>query len=109
MEIAEREPQRRVRLLRNRDYLVYGLQELGLETLGSGTPIVPIIVGDDDAAVAISDELFVAGSSRPACAGPLSREGQSRIRLTLMASHEREHLDRLLEEFAAVGARYGVV
>jgi 8-amino-7-oxononanoate synthase len=45
MEIAEREPQRRVRLLRNRDYLVYGLQELGLEPLGSGTPIVPIIIG----------------------------------------------------------------
>ena len=77
MEIAEREPQRRVRLLRNRDYLVYGLQELGLEALGSGTPIVPIIVGDDDAAVAISDELFVVGSSRPACVGPPSREGRA--------------------------------
>jgi len=109
MEIAEREPQRRVRLLRNRDYLVYGLQELGLETLGSGTSIVPVVIGDDDSAVAISNELFRRGVLAPCVRWPAVARGQSRIRLTLMAGHEREHLDRLLEEFAAVGARYGVV
>ena len=109
MEIAAREPQRRVRLLRNRDYLAYGLQELGLEVGGSGTPIVPIVIGDDDAAVAVSDELFRRGLLAPCVRWPAVARGQSRIRLTLMASHEREHLDRLLEEFAAVGARYGVV
>ena len=109
MAIAEREPQRRVRLLRNRDYLAYGLEQLGLDVQGSGTPIVPILIGDDESAAAISEELFRRGILAPCVRWPAVARGESRIRLTLMASHEREHLDQLLEELAAVAARHGVV
>jgi 8-amino-7-oxononanoate synthase len=109
MEIAEREPQRRVRLLRNRDYLAHGLQELGFDAVGGETPIVPIVIGDDESAMAMSDELFRRGLLAPCVRWPAVARGQSRIRLTLMAGHEREHLDRLLEEFAAVAAQYGAI
>jgi 8-amino-7-oxononanoate synthase len=109
MEIAEREPQRRVKLLRNRDYVAHGLRELGFTTLGDGTPIVPIVIGDDDIAVRMSDDLFDRGLLAPCIRWPAVARGQSRIRLTLMASHERDQMDRLLEGFADVGARHGVV
>jgi 8-amino-7-oxononanoate synthase len=108
MEISEREPQRRVRLLRNRDYLVHGLEELGLRTMGMGTPIVPIVIGDDEVAIAISEDLFRGGILAPCVRWPAVARGHSRIRLTVLASHEREHLDRLLEAFAAVVAQYVV-
>jgi len=109
IEIAAREPQRRVRLLRNRDYLVYGLEDLGFDTLGSETPIVPIFVGDDDKAEAMSGELFERGLFAPCVRWPAVARGQSRIRITLTASHEREHLDRLIEGLADLGRKFGVV
>ena len=109
IEIAAREPQRRVRLLRNRDYLVHGLEDLGFDTLGSETPIVPILVGDDDKAEAMSGELFERGVLAPCVRWPAVARGQSRIRITLTASHEREHLDRLLEGLDDLGHKFGVV
>jgi len=109
IEIAVREPQRRVRLMRNRDYLVYGLEDLGFDTLASETPIVPILVGDDEKAEAMSLELFERGLYAPCVRWPAVARGQSRIRLTLMATHEREHLDRLLEGLADVGRKFGLV
>jgi 7-keto-8-aminopelargonate synthetase-like enzyme len=109
MKIAEREPQRRVRLMRNRDYLVFGLEDLGFDTLGSETPIVPILVGDDDKAEAMSGELFARGLFAPCVRWPAVARGQSRIRITLTASHERAHLDRLLEGLAEVGGKFAVV
>ena len=35
-------------VLRNRDYLAHGLRGLGFTVLGDGTPIVPIVIGDDE-------------------------------------------------------------
>jgi len=109
MEIAAREPQRRVRVLRNRDYVADGIERLGFETLGVGTPIVPIVIGDDTLAMEMSDELFARDILAPCIRWPAVARGESRIRLTLMASHEREHLDRLLEAFEEVGRSHGLV
>ncbi|MBE0527588.1 MAG: aminotransferase class I/II-fold pyridoxal phosphate-dependent enzyme, partial [Thermoleophilia bacterium] len=109
MRIAEREPQRRVRLLRNRDYVAHELRALGFEVLGDGTPIVPIVIGDEGIAGAMSDELLARGLLAPCIRWPAVAKGASRIRLTLMASHELDQLDRLLEGFADAGARHGVI
>jgi len=109
MRIAEREPQRRVRLLRNRDYVAHELRALGFEVLGDGTPIVPIVIGDEGVAGAMSDELLARGLLAPCIRWPAVARGASRIRLTLMASHELDQLDRLLEGLADAGARHGVI
>ena len=109
IEIAEREPQRRVRVLRNRDYLALELRALGFTVLGDGTPILPIVVGDDRRAMEIADELFVRGILAPCVRWPAVGRGESRIRLTLTASHEREQLDLLLEAFESAGRRAGVI
>ncbi len=109
MEIARREPQRRVKLWRNRDYLVGCLEDLGFDTLGSETPIVPLLIGDDETAAAIAEELFERGIFAPPVRWPAVARGQSRVRITLMASHERSHLDRLIEALADLGAKHGVL
>lgn len=109
LEIAEREPERRARLWENRDHLVKQLTALGFDTLGSETPIVPILIGDDAKAATISQRLFDHGLFAPSVQWPAVATGQSRIRVTLMASHEREHLDRLLESLADLGKEYAVI
>jgi 8-amino-7-oxononanoate synthase len=109
MRIAEREPQRRVSLSRNRDYVAHELRALGFEVLGDGTPIVPVVIGDDGIAMAMSDELFARGLLAPCIRWPAVARGASRIRLTFMASHELDQLDRLLEGLADAGARHGII
>ena len=109
MEIAEREPQRRVRVLRNRDYVAHELRAIGFTVIGDGTPIVPILIGDDRAGMELSDELYARGLLAPCVRWPAVARGETRIRLTLTAAHEREHLDVLLEAFASVGKRFGLV
>jgi 8-amino-7-oxononanoate synthase len=109
MEIAEREPQRRVQVLRHSDYLAFALEDAGFRVLGGGTPIVPILIGDDDKAAAISQELFERGLFVPCVRWPAVARGQSRIRITLMATHERDHLDRLIEALTEAGTRSGIL
>jgi 7-keto-8-aminopelargonate synthetase-like enzyme len=109
MDIARREPERRARLWANRYYLAGNLRSLGFDTLGSETPIIPIYIGDDATAAAVSEELFERGLFAPSVQWPAVARGQSRIRITLMASHEREHLDRLLEGLDDLGKTYGVI
>ena len=109
MEIAEREPQRRVRVLRHRDYVAFGLEDAGFTTLGSGTPIIPVVIGDDDTAALISQELFERGLLAPCVRWPAVARGHSRIRITVMADHERDHLDRLVAALRDAGERFGAL
>jgi len=109
MRVAEREPQRRVQVLRNRDYIVYGLQQIGFDVPGAGTPIIPIVIGDDEAGMALSAGLLERGLWVPCIRWPAVGRGQSRLRITITAIHEREQLDRLLEGFAEVGSALGLV
>ncbi|MEZ5125403.1 MAG: aminotransferase class I/II-fold pyridoxal phosphate-dependent enzyme [Thermoleophilia bacterium] len=109
MEIAAREPERRQRLWENRDYLVRHMNALGFDTLGSETPIVPILIGDDETAERISRELYARGIFAPCVKWPAVARGQSRIRVTLMATHERQHLDRLVANLEDLGRAHGVI
>jgi 8-amino-7-oxononanoate synthase len=109
IEIAEREPQRRVRVLRNRDYLAHELRALGFEVIGDGTPIVPVLIGDDRAGMELSDELYARGLLAPCVRWPAVARGETRIRITLTSAHERGQLDVLLEAFEVVGRRLGIL
>jgi 8-amino-7-oxononanoate synthase len=109
LELAEREPQRRVRVLRNRDYLAHELRALGFTVIGDGTPILPIVIGDDELAIRMSQELLALGLLAPDVRWPAVARGESRIRITLTALHEREQLDRLLEALETVGRRLGAL
>ena len=99
------------KLLDNAAYLHRGLGELGLEvveptTLTDGreivTPIVPVVVGEDWQAVLVWKALFDAGVYTNVALHPAVPPGGALLRTSLMATHEREHLDRALAVFAEV-------
>jgi len=99
------------RLLDNAAYLRRGLAELGLVVVEPGrlpdgsaaiTPVVPVLVGEDWQAVLLWKALFEAGVYTNVALYPAVPPGGALLRTSLMATHQRDHLDRALEIFAKV-------
>jgi len=61
----------------------------------SHTPIQPLIVGDNDAAVALSGRLAERGILVPAIRPPTVPEGTARLRISLSAAHTAVDVDAL--------------
>jgi len=104
-------PELMERLLDGAAYLHRGLTELGLRVVeptrmpdGSEalTPIVPVIVGEDMTAVALWKALYDAGVYTNVALHPAVPPSGALLRTSLMATHEREHLDRALAVFEEV-------
>jgi len=82
-----------------------GAERLGFELLESFTPIQPLILGDDAAALAASAFLEERGILVPAIRPPTVPEGSARLRITLCALHSEQQVARLLDALAALAAR----
>ncbi len=92
LELLREEPRRVERLQRNSRILRDALADEGLPTGASETPIVPVIVGDADAAVSASERALERGVFAQAIRPPTVPDGSSRLRLTVMASHTKAEL-----------------
>lgn len=57
--------------------------------------IVPILIGEEDATLALAKRLLDAGLFLPAVRYPTVPKNKARLRLTLTAKHRREHLEAL--------------
>ena len=99
------------RLLDNAAYLRKGLGEIGLRVVEPGTmpdgstantPVVPVMVGDDWQAVLLWKALYDAGVYTNVALHPAVPPGGALLRTSLMATHERRHLDAALETIARV-------
>ena len=66
------------------------------------TPVVPVVVGDDWKAVLLWKALFDAGLYTNVALHPAVPPGGALLRTSLMATHEREQLDRALAIFERV-------
>jgi 8-amino-7-oxononanoate synthase len=102
--IVEKEPERCRHLLALSDSLRTGLIAMGLPPSRSRGQIVPVIVGDSQAAVELSARLEERGLLAPAIRPPSIPEGTARLRISLTAGHSQEDIDRLL---AALRANIG--
>lgn len=69
---------------------------------GNPSPIVPIVIGAERAAVAASAALLEQGIFVPAIRPPTVAPGTSRLRVALSAAHTDDDLDRLLAGLAAL-------
>ena len=97
------------RLAENAKYLEAGLEERGFTVIHSGatapdgseivTPVVPVVVGDDWKAAQLWKALYDAGVYTNVALYPAVERGSALLRTSVMATHEREHLDRALDVF----------
>jgi 8-amino-7-oxononanoate synthase len=97
MDIVEREPERRRRLLGTAERLRHELAEVrGLNIGGSTSQIVPLIVGDAATAVALADALIADGLLVLPIRPPTVPRGSARLRISLCSDHTTADLDRLI-------------
>lgn len=68
-----------------------------LPLLPSATAIQPLILGEDEAALAAAAKLEVKGFFVPAIRPPTVPAGTARLRITLSAAHTREHIKALAD------------
>lgn len=103
------EPQRRRRLHQNVVYLVDGLKSLGFQVTNQGTAIIPVIIGPEDKTMDMSTKLLEYGVFVAGIRPPTVPPGTSRLRVTVMATHAQEDLDKALEAFERAGKEVGVI
>ena len=96
------------RLQANASELRTGLREQGLEVGGSETQIVPLVVGDADAAMALCEGALERGVFAQAIRPPTVPEGTSRLRMTAMATHRVKDLRRAAREVGAAARELGI-
>lgn len=75
------------------------LNGMGWDTGNSGSQIIPVVVGPEQKALALSSWLLENGILAVAIRPPSVPEGGSRIRISLCAGHSDTHIDRLLDTF----------
>ncbi|MFH1753033.1 MAG: aminotransferase class I/II-fold pyridoxal phosphate-dependent enzyme, partial [Candidatus Omnitrophota bacterium] len=100
VEIIKEEPWRRKVLLENAAYLRGELSRSGLK-VGGSSQIIPLIVGDKEAAEGLSGSLKNAGYWALPIRPPTVPEGGSRIRLSLTYNHTKDILKGLADEIRA--------
>jgi 8-amino-7-oxononanoate synthase len=96
LKIARDEEWRRDRLHELVQKFRMGATQLGLELLDSETPIQPVILGDAQTAVSLSNALEKLGILITAIRPPTIPAGSSRLRITFTAEHTDNDLNRLL-------------
>jgi 8-amino-7-oxononanoate synthase len=79
--------------------------KLGLRLTQSASPIQPLLLGSESAALAASAALHESGIFVPAIRPPTVPAGTSRLRITFSAAHSESDLDRLLESLATLRSR----
>jgi 8-amino-7-oxononanoate synthase len=74
-----------------------GLHDIGWQLMPSATAIQPLLIGDNHAALALSDGLRERGIWVAAIRPPTVPQGTARLRITLSAAHSAADVTRLLE------------
>ncbi|MFV2028733.1 8-amino-7-oxononanoate synthase [Neisseria sp. S1] len=89
----------RAKLQQNITRFRAGIRQLGMaeRLLPSQTAIQPLICGSNQAALDAAEKLSAQGLYVPAIRPPTVPQGQARLRITLTAAHEAEHIDALLQ------------
>lgn len=109
LQILKSEPERVNKLAYNANKIRTGLQSLGFNVIDGQTAIVPVIIGDDEVAFKFWTELFNNDIFVNVFISPATPPGKAMLRNSFMATHEDEHLDKILDVYKKVGRKLGVI
>ncbi len=108
LAVVRAEPQRVAELQRKGALLRKALRAGGLAVDEAPTPIIPVLVGEADAAAQFSKALLAEGVLASAIRPPTVPAGTSRLRLSVSAAHQEEELLRAAECIVNIGRRLGL-
>jgi 8-amino-7-oxononanoate synthase len=79
-----------------------GAEQLGLKVMQTGSAIQPVLIGESQRAVDISNDLLKQGILVSAIRPPTVPKGEARLRITFSTNHQEQHVDQLLDALDAV-------
>jgi 8-amino-7-oxononanoate synthase len=109
LDVMETEPQHVEQLWENGHKMLHGLKRLGFNTGKTETPIIPIIIGEDNPTFLTWKLLFERGLYTNPVVSPAVPPGQSLLRTSYMATHTDEQLDHALDILATTGRQLGLI
>ncbi|OGR97447.1 MAG: 8-amino-7-oxononanoate synthase [Elusimicrobia bacterium GWF2_62_30] len=99
IEIIEEEPQRIKKLWDNAAYLMKRFKDMGLNTGETKTPIIPVVIGDNEKTFMLWRMLYDNGLFTNPVVSPAVPPKRALLRVVATATHTREQLDRALNIF----------
>ena len=102
LNILKNEPNRLEKLHQNSAYLRYNLKELSLNIGDSVSPVIPVILGDDEKAYRFAKALYNEGVFASAIVKPAVSPGSARLRLCATARQNFEFIDIVLNAFKKI-------
>jgi glycine C-acetyltransferase len=97
------------RLRSNIVYFSSALKRLGFDIRNPATQIIPVVIGKETQALEFSNQLLNKGVFAQAIRYPTVRKGQARVRVSLNAMHQQEHLNFATEAFEAAAKKIGIL
>lgn len=109
LDVIQDEPILRENLWNNINYFRENLLKLGFDIGNSQTAIFPIVIGDDYKVKEACRMLHENGIYSNLVLYPAVPRKLSRLRLSLMATHTKEHLDKALNALEDVGKKLNII
>lgn len=109
LEVMKEEPERIERVNEIGEMMRREYKRMGFDTGTSVTPVIPIIIGDDNLTFMTWKLLFENGVFVNPVISPAVAPGRQLLRTSYMATHTDEQLERVLETFRKVGKELGLI
>jgi len=109
LQVMRDEPERVARVIEIGSKMRKGFVELGFEIGQSQTPVIPIIIGDNDKTFLFWKMLFDEGVFVNPIISPAVAAGHQLLRTSYMATHTDQQLETVLDIFEKVGKRIGII
>lgn len=109
LHVMRDEPQHAKRVIEVADRMRKGFTELGFNIGNSITPVVPIIIGDNDRTFLTWKKLFDNGVFVNPVISPAVSAGHQLLRTSYMATHTDAQMDQVLSIFKKVGKEVGLI
>ena len=97
LKLIQEQPNLREQLNNNINYFRDCAEQLDIKLTESQTAIQPIIIGDEEKAISMSEQLLNHGLLVTAIRPPTVPKGTARLRVTLSSAHTRLQIDQLIE------------
>ncbi|HWQ46937.1 MAG TPA: aminotransferase class I/II-fold pyridoxal phosphate-dependent enzyme [Longilinea sp.] len=109
LQVMREEPERSQRVMDVAAYMRKGLTTLGFDIGASTTPVIPVIIGDDQKTFLAWKMLFDNGVFVNPVIAPAVSPGHQLLRTSYMATHTNDQMDKVLTIFAKVGKEIGLI
>ena len=109
LKIIQDEPERRERLWDHVRRMKKGLEDLGLDVIDGGSPILSVVIGEELTTMEFNRLLCEQGVFVNAVLPPAAPPGQCLLRTSYMATHTEEDLDQILAAFKTVAEQMQIL